>query len=120
MVVPLQGIDLCTFQVSPLCPTETQPQASLVVQVDGVAGSGGVTGNAGGLNCVAPNQCTIQVNVGTVVQLTASAGVASQFCGGNGDPDCSVTTSVVQVSLNQTATKTCVARFRPLPGACNP
>jgi hypothetical protein len=108
VVVPLQGIDLCQVQVSPLCPNQVQPQGSLVVQADGL---GGVTGNAGGLNVQPNTSQTIQVNVGTVVQLTAAANAGSQFCGWTGAEDCNVVTNIVNVSINQQGIKTCIARF---------
>lgn len=126
-VVTLQGIDVCNIIVSPLCPTQTRTQASLNVQLDrGMApngpGSGIVTGSAGGINCstTAPNTgCTGQVDVGTVIRLTAVAGPDSQFCGWSGAAECDTTTPVVNVSMTQT--KICVARFRlAAPAACTP
>lgn len=120
VVVPLQGIDLCEVQVSPLCPTQA-PQRSLVVTADGVAGSGGVTGNAGGLNVIAPASQTIQVEFGTVVTLNALPAAGFQFCGWTGAPACSTATPTVNVPLSTaSAITTCIARFRPDPGLCTP
>lgn len=125
--VRLQGIDVCNIVVSPLCPATTRTQASLNVQLDrGAApngpGSGIVTGSAGGINCstAAPaSGCTGQVDVGTVVRLTAVADPSSQFCGWSGAQECDTTAPVVNVSV--TTNKICVARFRlAAPAACSP
>lgn len=120
VVVPLQGVDICETQFSPLCPNQQVPQSSLVVQADGPADSGSVSGNAGGLYVVAPGQQSVQVDYGTVVQLTALPGAGFQFCGWSGAAECAIQSNVVQVPLNQIGTKTCIARFRPTPGACSP
>jgi hypothetical protein len=79
-------------------------QRTLTVTRTG-SGSGMVNSNPPGIACGA--QCSASFDAGTIVSLTASADVGSQFAGWGGD--CSGTSATVQVTM--TTDKTCTATF---------